>query len=162
MVLAKPGLAQLVKQRYGPELRKKTPTSLKTEISQSMSSLLDELTSMEETKVLRTGDRLSAYSRRDSGRKEWKTCPPFKNLRKAAGRSYNSHWLSQCMYLSQEDKKALSRASITYDSDQETHEVQEEEIYITFTWMKINPRSGGLETYNPRFLTSPISLGHYI
>ena len=49
-----PGLPQLVKQIYGPELRNKTVTldSLKPEISLAMSSLLDELKSIEENRIL--------------------------------------------------------------------------------------------------------------
>ena len=38
--LLHPGLPQLVKQRYGADLRNKTLSSLKTEISQAMSSLI--------------------------------------------------------------------------------------------------------------------------
>ena len=52
--LLNPNLPQLVKQRYGAELRNKTLASLKTEISQAMSSLLDELATAEEWKVFRT------------------------------------------------------------------------------------------------------------
>ena len=52
-----PNLPQLVKQQYGAELRNKTLASLKSEISQAMSSLLDELASTEESKVFRTGNK---------------------------------------------------------------------------------------------------------
>ena len=52
--LLHPGLPALVKQRYGPELRCRTLASLKPEISQSLSSLMDELRSAEDAQVLRS------------------------------------------------------------------------------------------------------------
>ena len=47
-------LPALVKQRYGTELRSKTPASLKPEISQALDSRLEEIRSIADTKVLRT------------------------------------------------------------------------------------------------------------
>ena len=47
------GLPALVKERYGTELRNKSIASLKSEISLSMDSLLDQLKSRESTSVLR-------------------------------------------------------------------------------------------------------------
>ena len=47
-------LPALVKQRYGTELRSKTLASLKPEISQALDSLLEEIHSIADTKVLRT------------------------------------------------------------------------------------------------------------
>ena len=49
-----PGLPQIVKQRYGSELRNKTLATLKAEISQALTSLLDELRSIEDANVLRS------------------------------------------------------------------------------------------------------------
>ena len=46
-------LPRLVKQRYGSELRSRTLASLKPEISQAISSLLDEIHSISETKIMR-------------------------------------------------------------------------------------------------------------
>ena len=57
--LLNPALPQLVKQRYGADLRNKTVASLKSEISQAMSSLLDEVAATEESRVFRTGNRSS-------------------------------------------------------------------------------------------------------
>ena len=53
--LINPALPKLVKQRYGTELRSRTLASLKPEISQALDSLLDEIRSAEDTKVMRTG-----------------------------------------------------------------------------------------------------------
>lgn len=101
-------LPQLVKQRYGADLRNKTLSSLKTEISQAMSSLLDELSTIEETRVLRTSDRPSTFNRcRYSNKQLKQSC----TLCKASGRTHNDHWLSKCSFLSQEDRRALARAS---------------------------------------------------
>ena len=47
-------LPNLVKQRYGTDLRSQTLASLKPEISQALDSLLDEIHASVETKVLRT------------------------------------------------------------------------------------------------------------
>ncbi len=49
-----PSLPQLVKQKYGADLRNTSLASLKPEISQAMSSLLDELRSIEDTRAMRT------------------------------------------------------------------------------------------------------------
>ena len=51
--LINPALPKLVKQRYGTELRTITLSSIKPEISQALDSLLDEITSAEDAKVMR-------------------------------------------------------------------------------------------------------------
>lgn len=52
--LLNPALPQLVKQKFGSELRNKTLSSLKPEISQALTSLLDELNNIEESKAFRS------------------------------------------------------------------------------------------------------------
>ena len=52
--LIHPDLPKLVKQRYGTELRTRTLASIKPEISQALSSLLDEINNHENAKVMRT------------------------------------------------------------------------------------------------------------
>ena len=47
-------LLALVKQRYGTELRSKTLASLKQEVLQALDSLLEEIESTNEAKILRT------------------------------------------------------------------------------------------------------------
>ena len=54
--LIHPDLPRLVKQRYGTELRSKTLASFKPEISQAMTSLLDELRSSKEARVMRNAN----------------------------------------------------------------------------------------------------------
>ena len=60
-------LPKLVKQRYGTELRTITLSSIKPEISQALDSLLDEITSAEDAKVMRTA--AGARSQTGSGRR---------------------------------------------------------------------------------------------
>ena len=117
--LLNPNLPQLVKQRYGAELRNKTLASLKSEISQAMSSLLDELASAEESKVFRTGNRSGSYGRQQtSNNQSRRSCV----LCKTAGRPHNTHWLSQCSFLPAEDKKAMSRATECVSDDEDDGE----------------------------------------
>ena len=66
--------SQLVKQRYGPELRNKTVASLKSEISIAMSPLLDELKSIEENRVLRTATPFPTRPRSSHPKRAVKSC----------------------------------------------------------------------------------------
>ena len=52
--LIHPDLPGLVKQRYGTELRSRTLASLKLDISQALDTLLEEIRSTADSKVLRT------------------------------------------------------------------------------------------------------------
>ena len=47
-------LPKLVKERYGTELRSRTLTLIKPEISQALSSLIDELQATEESHIMRS------------------------------------------------------------------------------------------------------------
>ena len=83
------GLPRLVKQRYGTELRASTLASTKPEISQALSSLMDELHTSEDAEVLRAATQSSRFrppSAKPNGnryeRPLAKTCP----LCKQAGR----------------------------------------------------------------------------
>ena len=120
--LIHPELPALVKQRYGTELRNQTLASIKPEISQAMSSLLECLNSSEEARVMRStgrynfnqGDRGSSSTTRrpassnSTGRQSQnKQCP----LCTCAGRP-NSHYLSQCTYLPASDKKFIAKARL--------------------------------------------------
>ena len=52
--LIHPSLPRLVKQRYSTELRSRTLVSIKPEISQALSSLLEEIHAPDDAKILRT------------------------------------------------------------------------------------------------------------
>lgn len=122
------GLPQLVKQKYGAELRNQSIASLKPEISQALTSLLDELRSIEDTRTMRVGGfhpkRSSNSSFNYSRRKPTLYCI----LCKTAGRSYNSHALVDCKFLPDRDRNSLGRTRLIpndceYQDDYDSEEV---------------------------------------
>ncbi|KAK3741257.1 hypothetical protein QZH41_019954, partial [Actinostola sp. cb2023] len=128
--LIHPELPKLVKQRYGTELRSRTLASIKAEISQALSSLLDEIQAADDTKILRAG--VTPYTRRTSQpykpvartparpNRPLKTCP----LCKQTGRQSHNHFLSECNFLPEQDRKYIVKArqiaSILDDDPDET------------------------------------------
>ena len=115
--LIHPSLPALVKQRYGAELRSQTVASLKPEISQALDSLLDEINSANDAKVLRTAFQQSLKHPQSSSRRQTPTALPRTSktptkscpLCSQAGRQHQ-HYLSRCLYLPVEDKQYLSRS----------------------------------------------------
>ena len=114
--LIHPSLPQLVKQRYGTELRSRTLASIKPEISQALSSLLEEIRASDDAKILRAavgddfrrprpGVRSDAKTRTRQPRQD-KVCP----LCKQAGRSNTNHFLSQCSFLPDNDRRFMVKA----------------------------------------------------
>ena len=61
--LLNPGLPQVVKKHYSSQLRNKTLASMKTEISQSIPAMLDELVSAEESKAFRSTNSFKSNNR---------------------------------------------------------------------------------------------------
>ena len=116
-----PGLPALVKQRYGAELRKKTLASLKPEISIALTSLLDELRSVEEAKAFRTNSDNFPRNRQHQryqqhAQQKGKAC----TLCKAAGKpDFRSHWLRQCPNLTDGDRKAFAKTRYATTDGQE-------------------------------------------
>ena len=96
-------LPQLVKQRYGTELRSKTLASIKPEISQALNSLVAELTSYESS-VFRTFTSYKDKDNKQHSRKR-KQCPICKLTNRP-----DKHYLSECPYLPEADKKYVKRA----------------------------------------------------
>lgn len=114
-------LPKLVKQRYGTELRSRTLASIKPEISQALDTLLEEIRTGEDTKILRATTSQFRRERRPfsapKGRGHHhhvtkaqqtysKQCP----LCKQAGRPEYKHYLSECSYLPESDRKFIARA----------------------------------------------------
>ena len=102
-----PELPRLVKQRYGTELRSRTLASVKPEISQALSSLLDEIHATDEAKIMRTatstalkGSKSRFYAR------PAKSCP----LCFQAGRP-SGHFLSSCTLLPDQDRRYMAKAT---------------------------------------------------
>ena len=114
--LIHPSLPRLVKQRYGTELRSRTLASIKPEISQALSSLLEEIRASDDAKILRAAVADDFRRPRPGGRSDPKTrtrqprqdkvCP----LCKQAGRSNTNHFLSQCTFLPDNDRRFMVKA----------------------------------------------------
>ena len=118
------GLPALVQQKYGPELRNKSLASLKSEISLAMQSLLLELQQSEDTsRVLRAtsgGSFSASYNnnsrqpRQQQNRKKCCLCEAAKRP------NADTHFLSQCRFLPEADRKRFSRVrNVEVDSDDE-------------------------------------------
>ncbi len=106
-------LPQLVRQRYGTELRSRTLASVKAEISQALDSLLDEVHNTSEARVMRSAPQGKAHNKYHDNRPSrgprkpshpHKSCP----LCRQAARPDN-HFLSKCIYLPEEDRKFLTK-----------------------------------------------------
>ena len=108
-------LPSLIKQRYGTELRSKTLASIKPEISQALDSLLEEIASTSEAKVLRAfHSSIKDNPRRSPARSsdvKRPTCP----LCQQAGRNKINHFLSKCKFLPAEDKSFMTKVRTVLD-----------------------------------------------
>ena len=127
--LIHPSLPRLVKQRYGTELRPRTLASIKPEISQALNSLLEEIRTSDDARILRAavaddfrrshpGNKSDSKVRTRQPRQN-KICP----LCKPAGRSNTNHFLSQCTFLPDSDRRFMVKARQIVgilDNDQET------------------------------------------
>ena len=124
------GLPGLIKQRYGTELRNKTLASIKPEISQALPSLLDELKGTEESRIMRTQ---TSYNNRGNSSSYARKSSKFCCLCHAAKRSgADTHFLSQCKFLPESDRRRMSPSSRirnidTVDQCQEDEEDEYEE-----------------------------------
>ena len=124
--LIHPSLPTLVRLRYGTELRTQTLASIKPEISQTLGSLLDEIHSNDEAKVLCTAFRQS--SRRTPPSRDQRPTkpetPPNKSARswplcKQASRP-SHHFLSKCPYLTEADRLYLARSHQVQGTEPDT------------------------------------------
>ena len=121
-------LPSLIKQRYGAELRNKTLASIKPEISQALSSLLEELSVGEDSRISRSqasfsnrrgGGNSSSFNTNNSRQSK------FCCLCRSANRpGFDTHFLSQCRFLPESDRKRMSQSSSSkirsveaYDND---------------------------------------------
>ena len=112
--LIHPELPKLVKQRYGTELRSRTLASIKPEISQALTSLLDEIRTAHDAKIMRTA--VSSYRKPIGNRSQYKvstrpnrpsrSCP----LCKQANRPEHGHFLSECSFLPEQDRRYITKA----------------------------------------------------
>lgn len=139
------GLPKLVKQRYGTELRSRTLTSIKPEISQALDSLLEEIHNADDAKAMHTVTSHAPLTRFPSTRSAYTppTRSPYTQLRpkthlsqhfsrspkscticKQVGRNSYNHFLSECLYLPEQDKQFILKArQITGIIDNDTNGV---------------------------------------
>ena len=119
------GLPQLVRQRYGTELRKKTFSSLKPEISQTLRSLMKELSNQQDYKKLRAVALGGSFNKPKSSFRSCILC-------KTAGLpNHTSHYLSACKFLPEKDRRASGRSRLINSdhTDEDAHEdVYDEDI----------------------------------
>lgn len=109
-----PELPNRVKQRYGTELRSRTLASIKPEISRSLTSLLDEIRTATDAKIM--GTAVSSYRKPIGDRSQYKmstrpncssrSCP----LCKQANRPQIGHFLSECSFLPEQDRRYIAKA----------------------------------------------------
>ena len=112
-----PSLPTMVKQRYGADLRSHTIASIKPEISKALDSLLEEIRSANDAKVLRTVFQQSSRNPQSNNRRQTPTSLPRSSktptkscpLCKQAGRQHQ-HYLSKCPYLPIEDEQYISHS----------------------------------------------------
>ena len=140
------GLPGLVKQRYGTELRNKTLASIKTEISQALDSMLEELRSGSDTRVLRLPQSRSPNYQRGGNPRTQRNQPYRSNsnpkmcsLCKTANiQGWDTHFLSQCKHISDSDRRRMSMSTsrvrqVDADFEEEDDEFDyEEEVCDTF------------------------------
>ncbi len=146
-------LPTLIRQRYGTELRSRSLASIKPEISQALDSLVEEVQNKQDAKVMRsagfnskpTGQstryqrspQASGYTSKSvqyqrstkekQSKRFTKNCP----LCKEAGRD-PTHFLSECKYLPESDRKYISKARMIHalaaefesDSSEEEYEAE--------------------------------------
>ena len=121
-------LPNLVKQKYGTELRSRTLASIKPEISQAMDSLLDTIQTNDDARVMRTMS--SKFQPRFNSRSSTKpTCPLC-----VASHRPSSHFLSKCQFLPESDRKFIAKArligSLDEEEDHSTSPIEPEEPII--------------------------------
>ena len=124
-------LPRLVKQRYGTELRSRTLASLKPEISQALSSLLEEISSVECSRAMRASASLPRAVRTSrpttplasrgrplrSSTRPNRSCPLCREAHRA-----DNHFLSECLYLPEQDRRYIAKArqvANIFESDEE-------------------------------------------
>ena len=110
--LINPALPQLVKQRYRAELRNITLASIRPEISQALTSLLEELKTVKESRVMRFS---VPTSKPNLKKNTFKLCV----ICKTAGRqSYSLHNLIECKILPEKDRCMFASTRLVQGDDE--------------------------------------------
>ena len=145
-----PQLPSMVKQKFTTELRKKTLATLREEISESLQAMLAEIQGVSETANINRFNYQGHQKKRYNGTKQkpfnrskqvyaaYKQCP----LCEAHHRS-TDHFLSECPYLPDSDKKFMLKAkSRMVEAEEEEESEEEEEV--------IKPRKKAVKSVNLR------------
>ena len=143
------GLPGLIKQRYGTELRSRTLASIKPEISQALSSLLEELRGSDESRIMRTQ---SSYSRNaNSSNPNTRTSRSCCLCRAARRPGAETHFLSQCRFLPESDRRMVRSPSSARIRGVETTEGEDagDEHYDDFNEDTLDTRDNAIFVDNP-------------
>ena len=150
------GLPDIVKQRYGAELRSKTLASIRPEISQALSSLLDELKSTEEVNVMRS--QISQSSNRTLPSRNTRCTYKYYCLCRTANHpGYDTHYLSQCEFLPQSDRKCMTVYQVetlpeeSYSDDEERDFPPDNDYFFDEPVVSINRVSSRKSPHLSRF-----------
>ena len=120
--LLHPGLPAHVSIKYGPELRDKTVSSIRSEISTALPALMTELATSENAKVFRTGQFQKPYGFGNSYQKQSRSGRSYHKQSRSSDKNEKvcdlctannrpaNHFLSKCHYLREGDKRMFSRA----------------------------------------------------
>ena len=125
------GLPALVRQKYGSELRNQTLASLKSEISQSIDSLLEELKSSEDSRVMRLHQNNNNWNNNGGNNRK-----PARGNQKTrfcclcdASKRPSDHFLSQCKFLPEADRRRMTNSRVRIvgvdDHDSEDDDTEE-------------------------------------
>ena len=152
-------LPGLVKQKYGAELRNRTLASLKSEISQALDSLLEELKSSDrDSRIMRsfpnnTNNNSRRFNNNNGGASSSRLRTGGSNSRKspscclcASANRPSTHWLSKCPFLPEDDRKRIRFVEVC-DDDNDDDDEQEVETDKTVRFSTAD---------NPCFIDTPI------
>lgn len=125
-----PSLPALVKQKYATELRSKTLASIRDEVSESLNSLLYELSGNENAAVSRSYNYNNKPYNSRYQRKQYN--PSKKGQQKSCivcltGKRPAQHYLSECPFLPDEDKQYMKSRTRLVDVEEEDIHTDEEE-----------------------------------
>ena len=138
-----PMLPNFVKQKYATELRNNTIASLREEISESLESLVSEL-SADNASVLRSYTRNTPRKPNPNQPRSAKLCVLCD-----ANRRPSNHFLSECMFLPEADKKFIQgkRGSRTRTIDADDDIEDNDDFVDQFGNTALNRRALS-DTYN--------------
>ena len=126
------GLPGLVKQKYGAELRNNTLATIKSEINLALSSLVNELNrNVEDSRIMKFSNyNVNSKIQKKIHNKSRRFCCLCDAARRPGA---ESHFLSQCKFLPEEDRQRMQSSynrirSVDIDDLDDQEEVQRTDI----------------------------------